>query len=216
MLKVLLADDHHLMRDGIKMFLESDKGITVVGEATNGLVAIEMCQKIKPDLLLMDISMPEKNGIEAATEILKNGYVPKIIMLSMYLDEKYINTCMETGVHGYIHKGAAKEELLEGVKKVMEGQNFYSKEVREVMVNNYINNLKQKKKILTQEKVTITKRELEIIKLIMKGYSSLQIADTLHISNRTVDTHRANLMQKLEVKNSIELINRVSELNLLG
>ncbi len=216
MLKVLLADDHHLMRDGIKMFLESDPKIKVIGEAKNGEEAIEMCSALKPELLLMDISMPKKNGIEAATEILNSKYVPKIIMLSMYLDEKYINTCMETGVHGYIHKGAAKEEVLEGVRKVIDGQNFYSKEVREVMVNNYINNLKQKKKILTQEKVAITKRELEIIKLIMKGYSSVQIADTLHISNRTVDTHRANLMQKLEVKNSIELINKVTELNLLG
>jgi DNA-binding NarL/FixJ family response regulator len=216
MLKVLLADDHHLMRDGIKMFLESDKDIKVIGEAKNGEEAIEMSQFLKPDLLLMDISMPLKNGIEAASEILECPFVPKIIMLSMYLDEKYINTCMETGVHGYINKGAAKEELLEGVKKVMASQNFYSKEVRELMVSNYINNLKQKKKILTQEKVPITKRELEIIKLIMKGCSSLQIAATLHISNRTVDTHRANLMQKLEVNNSIALINKVTELNLLA
>lgn len=216
MLKVLLADDHHLMRDGIKMFLESDKDIKVIGEAKNGVEAVEMCQSLKPDLLLMDISMPEKNGIEAASDVLKLNFIPKIIMLSMYLDEKYINTCMETGVHGYIHKGADKEELLEGVRKVMDGQNFYSKEVREVMVSNYINNLKQKKKILMQEKVVITKRELEVIKLIMKGYSSQQIAETLHISIRTVDTHRANLMQKMEVKNSIELINKVTELNLLA
>lgn len=100
MLKVLLADDHHLMRDGIKMFLESDKGIKVIGEANNGNEAIELCQSLKPDLLLMDISMPEKNGIEAASEILNLKCVVKIIMLSMHLDEKYINTCMETGVHG--------------------------------------------------------------------------------------------------------------------
>lgn len=215
MLKILLADDHHLVRDGIKMFLESEEDFKVIGEAKNGLEAIELNASLKPDLVLLDISMPEKNGIEAATEILQGKPVPKIIMLSMYLDEKYINTCMEAGVHGYIHKGADKKELIEGVRKVISGQNFYSKEVREVMVSNYINSLKQKKKSLTQLKITITKREMEIVKLIMKGYSSVQIAEDLFISNRTVDTHRANLMQKLDVKNSIELINKVTELNLV-
>ncbi|GAA5026281.1 DNA-binding response regulator [Marivirga lumbricoides] len=215
MLKILLADDHHLVRDGIKMFLESEADFKVIGEAKNGLEAVELNAELKPHLVLLDISMPEKNGIEAATEILQHKPIPKIIMLSMYLDEKYINTCMETGVHGYIHKGADKKELIEGVRKVMTGQNFYSKEVREVMVSNYINSLKQKKKNLTQQKVTITKREMEIVKLIMKGYSSVQIAEDLFISNRTVDTHRANLMQKLDVKNSIELINKVTELNLV-
>ncbi|WP_375581067.1 response regulator transcription factor [Marivirga tractuosa] len=159
--------------------------------------------------------MPEKNGLDVAPEILSSSNEPKIIMLSMYLDEQYINSCMEAGVHGYIHKGADKEELINGVKKVMEGTNFYSKDVRDVMVNNYITSLKKKKQKLAQPKINLTKRELEIVKLIMKGYTSNQIAEELFISNRTVDTHRANLMQKLDVKNSIELINKVTEENLL-
>jgi DNA-binding NarL/FixJ family response regulator len=197
------------------MFLESEKEFEVIAEAKNGNDAIEKNKDFKPDLVLLDISMPGKNGLEAAPEILSASNKPKIIMLSMYLDEQYINSCMEAGVHGYIHKGADKEELINGVKKVMEGSSFYSKDVRDVMVNNYISSLKKKKLQLAQPEIKLTKRELEVIKLIMKGYTSNQIAEELFISNRTVDTHRANLMQKLDVKNSIELINKVTEENLL-
>jgi len=215
MLKILLADDHQLVRNGIRMFLESEKDFEVTAEANNGNDAIEKNKDFKPDLVLLDISMPEKNGLEAAPEILSASNKPKIIMLSMYLDEQYINSCMEAGVHGYIHKGADQDELINGVKKVMEGTSFYSKDVRDVMVNNYISSLKKKKLQLAQPEIKLTKRELEVIKLIMKGYTSNQIAEELFISNRTVDTHRANLMQKLDVKNSIELINKVTEENLL-
>jgi DNA-binding NarL/FixJ family response regulator len=215
MLKILLADDHQLVRNGIKMFLESEEGFEVTGEAENGHEAIKKNNELKPDIVLLDISMPEKNGLEAAPEILSALNKPKIIMLSMYLDEQYINSCMEAGVHGYIHKGADKDELISGVKKVMEGVSFYSKDVRDVMVNNYITSLKKKKQKLAQPEIKLTKRELEVIKLIMKGYTSNQIAEGLFISNRTVDTHRANIMQKLDVKNSIELINKVTEENLL-
>lgn len=215
MLKILLADDHQLVRNGIKMFLESESDFEVIGEAKNGVEVIKKNIELEPDLILLDISMPEKNGLEAAPELLQAPHAPKIIMLSMYLDEQYINSCMEAGVHGYIHKGADKEELINGVKKVMEGVSFYSKEVRDVMVNNYITSLKKKKQQLAHPKINLTKRELEVVKLIMKGYTSNQIAEELFISNRTVDTHRANLMQKLDVKNSIELINKVTEENLL-
>ncbi|MGM0579081.1 MAG: response regulator transcription factor [Bacteroidota bacterium] len=216
MLKILLADDHQLVRNGIKIFLESEEEFEVIGEAKNGIEAIEKTKQLKPDIVLLDISMPDKNGLEAAPEILKIPENPKIIMLSMYLDEQYINSCMEVGVQGYIHKGADKEELINGVKKVMEGVSFYSKDVRDVMVNNYISSLKKKKQQLAQPKISLTKRELEVVKLIMRGYTSNQIAEELFISNRTVDTHRANLMQKLDVKNSIELINKVTEENLLN
>ncbi|HET8858725.1 response regulator transcription factor [Marivirga sp.] len=215
MLKILLADDHHLVRSGIKIFLESEEEFEVIGEAKNGNEAITKAKELKPDVVLLDISMPDKNGLEAAPEILNTPSSPKVIMLSMYLDEQYINSCMEAGVHGYIHKGADKDELINGVKKVMEGISFYSKDVRDVMVNNYITSLKKKKQQLAQPKINLTKRELEIVKLIMKGYTSNQIAEELFISNRTVDTHRANLMQKLDVKNSIELINKVTEERLL-
>jgi len=215
MLKILLADDHQLVRNGIKMFLESEKDFEVIAEAKTGSEAIQKNKQLKPDLVLLDISMPDKNGLEAAPEILDAAHEPKVIMLSMYLDEQYINSCMEAGVNGYIHKGADQEELIDGVKKVMEGISFYSKDVRDVMVNNYITSLKKKKKQLAQPKISLTKRELEVVKLIMKGYTSNQIAEELFISNRTVDTHRANLMQKLDVKNSIELINKVTEENLL-
>jgi len=216
MLKILLADDHQLVRNGIKIFLESEEDFEVIGEAKDGNEAIEKSKELNPDIILLDISMPGKSGLEAAPEILSASNDPKIVMLSMYLDEQYINSCMEAGVHGYIHKGADKEELINGVKKVMDGVSFYSKDVRDVMVNNYITSLKKKKQLLAHPKINLTKRELEVVKLIMKGYTSHQIAEELFISNRTVDTHRANLMQKLDVKNSIELINKVTEENLLS
>jgi len=216
MLKILLADDHQLVRNGIKIFLESEEDFEVIGEAKDGNEAIEKSKELNPDIILLDISMPGKSGLEAAPEILSASNDPKIVMLSMYLDEQYINSCMEAGVHGYIHKGADKEELINGVKKVMDGVSFYSKDVRDVMVNNYITSLKKKKQLLAQPKINLTKRELEVVKLIMKGYTSHQIAEELFISSRTVDTHRANLMQKLDVKNSIELINKVTEENLLS
>lgn len=211
MIKVLLADDHKMVRDGIKSFLESEDWLSVVAEADNGDDAIKKFRTETPDIILMDISMPVKNGMEASEEIMQESDQVKIIMLSMYLDEKYINTCMEAGVHGYIHKGADKEDVIYGIKQVLEGQNFYSRDVREVMINNYTRTLKRKKEKLAGKDYSLTKREKEIVKWIMEGYTSNEIAEKLFISNRTVDTHRANVMQKLKVKNSIELINKITK-----
>lgn len=211
---ILLVDDHRLIRDGIKGYLDLD-WIDIVGEAENGEDAIRLTEKLNPDLVLMDISMPKLNGMEAAQKILEGDEAVKIIMLSMYLDEKYLFKCMEIGVNGFIYKGADKYEIITGIQEVMEGETFYSKEIKEILIKSYSNNLKAKKKGLSQKVDTLTQREKEVVRYIMKGYTSQQIAEALFISPRTVDTHRTNLMHKLEVKNSIELINKVHKLDLL-
>lgn len=214
-IKIMIVDDHHLVRVGIKSYFVNEPDLAVIGEASDGEQAVRLAGTLNPDLVLLDISMPNLNGMEAASIIVKNYPEIKIIILSMYLDEKFIQKCMEEGVHGYIHKGAEQYELIYGIRSVMNGELYYSKEVREVLVKTYAKNLRKKKDNLKKDNIALTKREKEIIKYIIKGLTSTEIGEKLFISNRTVDTHRANLMQKLKVKNVIELVNKVNSESLI-
>jgi DNA-binding NarL/FixJ family response regulator len=213
--RLLLVDDHQMIRDGIKSYLSEEPSIELIGEAANGADAVLMAERLKPDVILMDISMPQLNGMEAAKLILEKLPNTKIIMLSMYEDEKYVTSCLAEGVHGYIHKGADKHEIIFGIKEVMEGEQYLSKPIREVLASSYIKSLRQKKEDLKRPVITLTKREKEIVKHLIDGLTSADIGDKLFISARTVDTHRANIMHKLEVKNVVELLNKVNKEGLI-
>jgi len=211
--KLLIADDHAMIRDGIKALLKQIREYQVLGEAANGVEAIEKYFALKPDLVILDISMPEMNGMDASKQILERDPDAKIIMLSMHDDEEYISRCIEQGVKGFVVKEESGKELNFAIRSVLDGNNYFSNHVQQVIVNRYANSAARKKQKETD--VKLTTREIEIVKLISEGLTSQEMADKLFISPRTVETHRANLMKKVGVKNSIELVKRVEKMNLL-
>ncbi len=211
--KILIADDHAMIRDGVKSLLSKNKEITVGGEASSGAEAIEKYRALKPDLLILDISMPDMNGMDTAEQILKEDPEAKIIILSMYDDEDYISRCIEHGVKGYVVKNETGSELDHAVKTVLKGQTYFSQQVQQVIFRKYSNIVTKKKQ--KEPEVKLTGRETEIVRLISLGLTSSEMAEKLFISPRTVETHRANLIKKAGVKNSMELVKKMEKLGIL-
>lgn len=211
--KILLVDDHAMIREGVKNLLKQTKDLMVVGEAENGKQAIEKYADLQPDLLILDISLPDMNGMEVTQHILAVSPNANILMLSMYDDEDYISRCIENGVKGYVVKSESSQELEYAVRTILQGKTYFSHQVQEVILNKYKQNVTRKKQ--REEVVKLTAREIEIIKLIDEGLTSQQMADKLFISPRTVETHRANLMKKFAVKNAIELVKKARQIQLV-
>jgi DNA-binding NarL/FixJ family response regulator len=211
--KILIADDHSMIRDGLKSLLSQTRDFIVVDEAVNGTEAISKYNALQPDLVILDISMPELNGMDAAREILSKNPGAKIIILSMYDDEEYISKCMEVGVMGYVFKNETRNELDHAVRTVLKGENYFSNEVQHVIFKKYSSTVTTKKK--KEPEIKLTSREIEIVKLIAEGLTSQQMAEKLFISPRTIETHRANLMKKTTARNSMELIRKIQKLGLL-
>ncbi|MFZ6009510.1 MAG: response regulator [Bacteroidota bacterium] len=212
--KILIADDHSMVRDGVKNLIRQNKDLTVIGEAESGSQTLELFDSLKPDLLILDISMPDMNGMEVSKEILAKDPTANIVILSMYDDEDYISRCLEYGVKGYVVKNESGSELDYAIKSVLQGKNYFSRQAQDVIFKKYTQNVSRKKQ--REDTVKLTKREVEIIKLIADGLTSQQMADKLFISPRTVETHRANLMKKVGVKNAVELVKKAQQLDLLS
>ncbi|MBT1689527.1 response regulator [Dawidia soli] len=211
--KILIADDHAMVRDGVKNLVRQSKEYVVIGEASNGRQAIEQFETLAPDLLILDISMPELNGMEVAREVLNKNPLANIIILSMYDDEEYVSRCLEIGVKGYVVKNESGSELEYAIRSVLQGKNYFSRQAQDVIFKKYSHAVTKKKQ--REELIRLTPREVEIIRLIAEGLTSQQMADKLFISPRTVETHRANLMKKVGVKNAIELVKKVQQLELI-
>jgi DNA-binding NarL/FixJ family response regulator len=211
--KILIADDHAMVRDGLKNLIRQNKDYSVVGEASNGQEALSLYETLRPDLLILDISMPDRNGMEVAKEIIEKDSTASIIILSMYDGEDYISRCIELGVKGYVVKNESGTELDFAISSVLQGKNYFSRVAQDVIFKKYSLTVGKKKQ--REEQVKLTKREIEIVMLISDGLTSQQMADKLFISARTVETHRANLMKKVGVRNAVELVKKVQELHLL-
>jgi DNA-binding NarL/FixJ family response regulator len=211
--KILIADDHAMVRDGVKNLIRQNKDLIVIGEAKSGNETLELYEQLQPDLLILDISMPDMNGMEVSRAILAKNPSANIVILSMYEDEDYISRCLEYGVKGYVVKNESGGELDYAIKSVLQGKNYFSRQAQDVIFKKYSQNVSRKKQ--QEDTVKLTKRELEIIRLISEGLTSQQMADKLFISHRTVETHRANLMKKIGVKNAVELVKKAQQLNLL-
>lgn len=212
---ILLADDHEVIRDGLKALLEKHKRFRVIGEASNGQEAIDKVGELKPDVLLMDITMPVLNGVQASAEVHKRYPKTKVVILSMHHDVDHITQCLENEVMGYVVKSQGGKEIIAALEMVSDGKKFFSEAVTKAIIEKYTEN----KNIHTSKKplrIELTNREREIISFIAQGWTNQRIADSLFISFRTVETHRANLMRKLEAKNSVELVNKAREYNLLS
>jgi DNA-binding NarL/FixJ family response regulator len=201
-IKVLLADDHQIIVDGLKSLLKNTDDIIVAGEANNGREALRLLEILKVDIILMDIDMPVMNGIDALKEIKRVSSGVKVIILSMHQEAGMIKSLMAIGADGYILKSTSQDELIGAIRKVAGGQSYFSPEVTLSLLNNPQNNLSSTK----QPMEMLTDREEEILKLIAEGFSNKEIGTKLFISHRTVDTHRTNLMKKLNANNIAGLI----------
>jgi len=199
MIRVLIAEDHLMVRAGIRALLEKAGDIYVMGEASNGQEAIEMTQEHKPDVLIMDIMMPRMNGIQAAENIRELKLPTNILILSMYSDAGFVHQALQSGVKGYLLKSSVSDELLWAVHAVANGQTYLSSPISEIVVESVINpNVRNKN---DDPVSSLSPREKEILQLIAEEHTSSEIAKLLFISEKTVEKHRARLMDKLNVRN---------------
>ena len=227
MYKILLVDDHSLVRDGIKSLLDDENDLNVIGEASNGEEAIVLTNELQPNLVICDIRMPKKTGIEAVSEMAKIHPTKKFIMLSMHDSEEYILQSIQAGAHGYLLKDAGKEEFLKAIHTVLDGGKYFSGDVSSILVNNIVtgglnvtpsNNNKTlavSDDVDTMANFNLTKREKQILEKAIAGLSNKEIAEELGISKRTTEVHRFNLMKKLNVKNILDLSNKAKKYGLL-
>jgi len=202
MIKIIIADDHQMFIDGIKSLLVNEKGIKLVGEALNGKEVLLLLDKEKADIVLLDVNMPEMDGIEATKQIRQRYPLVKILMLTMYNNQEFVFGLMNAGASGYILKNTGKAELLEAIKSVNEGKTFYSKEVTETILQNFTKKPEEQR----VEAAHLTEREKDVLKLIAQEYNTQEIAAKLFISTNTVETHRKNLLSKLQAKNIAGLV----------
>jgi two-component system, NarL family, response regulator NreC len=203
-LRILLADDHGIVRRGLKSLLESQPGLTVIGEAADGLEALRLCGELTPDLLIIDISMPKMHGIEVASRVQKLERPPAVIILSMHADESYIMRALGAGARGYLVKDATDEDLIPAVRAVASGKPFFSPTVTAVLMEDYVRQLRARG--LSDSYELLTDREREILQLLAEGRSNKDVAALLDVGLSTVETHRANLMQKLNLHNTAEIV----------
>jgi two-component system response regulator NreC len=203
-IKVVLADDHTMVRAGVKALLEGSPGIQVVGEAADGREAVKLAARLAPDVVVMDVAMPKLNGIEAARQIRRDRAECRIIMLSMHEDRQYIFEALRAGAGGYVLKDAAFSELVNAIRTVTGGQTYLSPAVAGTVLDDYVN--RARGEVAGNELEKLSGREREVLQLIAEGRSSPEIAKQLHISIHTVDTHRRNIMDKLDVHNLAGLI----------
>ncbi|MCI0708056.1 MAG: response regulator transcription factor [Ignavibacteriae bacterium] len=214
-IKILIADDHSLIRTGISTLLQSYEDFVVVGEATNGEEAVEMTRKVQPDVVIIDLSMPKMNGIEA-TKLIRERYPEtRVLVLTMHENEEYIYQIFRSGAGGYVLKNSSREELYEAVRAVAKGEKFFSTRVSEIMVEGFIKRGETQQPEVSSSDSPLTKREKEILALVAEGMTNQQIADKLFISPRTVDTHRTNIMQKLGIHDVVLLARYAVEHGLL-
>ena len=215
-IRVVLADDHVFVRDGIKSLLENEANIEVVGEATDGLEALKIVETVKPDLLILDIRMPNLTGIEVVEKLRAQNNMVKIVMLSMHESEEYVLKSIKAGADGYLLKGSSKEEFLKAVHTIANGGKYFSGDISSILIGQLSNPAAaMETKQSLDEELMITKREKEILKLLLSGKGNKEIAEALEISKRTAEVHRFNLMKKLKVKNLMELSNKANEFSLL-
>ena len=203
-IKVLLADDHTIVRKGLRSLLEEEEGIEVIGEAEDGREAIKLVEKLHPDIVVMDIAMPGLNGLEATRQLRRLYPEIKILILSMYANEEYVFQTLQAGAQGYLVKKAAPLELMSAIKAVYQGNSFLSPSISRTVIDDYI---RRADKISKGDNAfeTLTARETEVLQLIAEGRKNREIAELLYISIKTVETHRAHIMDKLDIHSTAEL-----------
>ncbi len=202
--RVLLADDHGIVRRGLHYLLERSPGFEVVGEAADGREAVKLAAELHPDVVIMDIAMPNLNGIDATAQIVRKHPETGVIILSMHSDESYLVRALSAGARGYLLKDSAEADLMRAVQAVSQGRPFFSPAIAETLLEDYVRRLQQRN--LKDSYDLLTDREKEVLQLLAEGKSNKEVAALLDLSLYTVETHRANLMQKLNLHNTAEIV----------
>jgi two-component system, NarL family, response regulator NreC len=205
-IRVLLADDHTLIRSGIATLLHSNKDFLVIGEAEDGEEAVRKTGELKPTVVVLDLSMPKLSGIEATKQIKKKYPEVHVLVLTMHENEEYVYQILKSGAAGYVLKSAGKEELITAIRAAARGEKFFSPRISQLMAEGYVRRVEQVATETESGDVPLTRRELEVLALVVDGMTNQQIADQLFISPRTVDTHRTNIMQKLNIHDLANLV----------
>ncbi|PLX11260.1 MAG: DNA-binding response regulator [Marinilabiliales bacterium] len=200
-IKIVLVDDHQMFRDGVKSVLSDEENIEVIGEVGNAKDLYELLKLQTPDLVITDISMPDISGIELSKYISENFPGIKILILSMHSNEEFITKALNAGANGYLPKDTSMNELLEAINTIYKGDNYFNKDISNTILKTFIGKSKE-----SENEKSLTKREKEIVKLVVDGLTNKEIAERLFISIRTVDSHKNNILQKLNLKSSVELV----------
>jgi DNA-binding NarL/FixJ family response regulator len=200
--RIIIADDHRLFREGLVNLLSDSKDIEIIAEAENGNDAIEKAKELNPDIIVMDIGMPILNGVEATGKLVKELPAIKVIALSMHSEKQYIKGMLEDGAAGYLFKNCAYDELIEAIHTVKAGKKYLSDKITEIMIRDYLG----KEESMSEPDSELTERESEILKLIAEGVPTSEISELLFLSVKTIGTHKQHLLEKLNLKTSTDLV----------
>jgi DNA-binding NarL/FixJ family response regulator len=201
MLHILIADDHGIVRSGIRMLIDRQPGMHVVAEAEDGLQAVELAQTQRPDVAILDVSMPRMTGLQAAREIRNRAPDTSVLLLSMHDDERYFFDAVDVGAAGYVLKRSADTDLIDAIQAVGRGEQFVSPVTERAVIKEWLEGGRE-----DRLEDPLTPRELDVVKLIAEAYTNKQIAEALHVSEKTVESHRANVLSKLGMRDRVELV----------
>ena len=204
MTHVLIADDHSVVRQGVRIWLERSGTIEVVGEAADGREAVRKAEQLKPEIVIMDIAMPLLNGIEATSQITRRNPQTRVIILSVHADESYILRALNAGAKGYLLKEATENDLLPAVRSVQDGKPYFSPSIAKVLLEDHMRMLRQNNMQDSYE--LLSEREREVLQLLAEGKANKEVAHLLNLSPHTIDSHRTNMMQKLGLHNTAEIV----------
>ena len=203
-MRILLGDDHGIVRRGMRALLETEADMSVVGEAADGLEVLRLCDELHPDVLVLDIAMPRLNGIDVAERAVKHNPALKVLFLSMYADESYVLRALSAGAKGYLLKDATEQDLVPALRTVSQGRPFFSSAISAMLLTDYMRHLQQRGQEDSYR--LLTDREKEVLQLLAEGRTNKEVAALLDGGVSTVETHRANLMQKLGLHNTAEIV----------
>ena len=214
MKRIALVDDHTILREGLRALLSSNPDFTIAGELADGIDAVRCAAELKPDLIVMDLSMPKMNGIEAIIEIKKQNPTIKVVVLTIHNTEEHVLSALKAGADGYVLKDDSSAELEMAIKSVLKGEHYLSPGISEKVIQGYLKGKKEVK--IGSAWDLLTQRERGVLQMIAEGYKNKEIADQLCISVKTVDNHRANLMKKLNLHNASDLTKYAIEKGLIN
>jgi DNA-binding NarL/FixJ family response regulator len=201
MLHILIADDHGIVRSGIRMLIDRQQGMHVVAEAEDGIQAVELAQAAKPDVAILDVSMPRMTGLQAAREIRAHAPGTSVLLLSMHDDERYFFDAVDVGAAGYVLKRSADTDLIDAIQAVARGEQFVSPVTERAVIKEWLAGGRD-----DRLEDPLTPRELDVVKLIAEAHTNKQIAEALHVSEKTVESHRANVLSKLGMRDRVQLV----------
>jgi DNA-binding NarL/FixJ family response regulator len=205
-IRLFIVDDHKLVRDGMKAILSGIKNIEITGEATDGKELFELLRDRQPDVIIMDISLPEISGIELTRMLTQQYPEIRVLVLSMYNDEEFIFNSIKAGAKGFLPKNTSREELVEAINAIYQGEEFFGESISKIILRSYVRKATENHEPADKGRETLSPREIEILRLFVEGHINKEISEMLDISIRTVETHKNHIMKKLALRSTVEMV----------